>query len=286
VTIKVGLCGWTISALRYAERFSVLEVQQTFYQPPDDKVLQRWRSLMPADFEFTVKAWQLITHRATSPTYRRLRRELTAKEHAGAGAFQASAIVDEGWRRTVECARVLRATSILFQCPASFRPTDEHIANMRAFFARIDREGRPEGLRLMFEPRGKAWTKAIVAPLCAELGLVHVVDPLVTRTVTTGIRYYRLHGTTGARHVYSDTELAKIATLVPKRGETYVMFNNMPRVGDSARFMQLMGIAPPGPTRAASGARREASPDPPGPERAPRRSARRASPRREPRSSS
>ncbi|MDB4962765.1 MAG: hypothetical protein JWP01_2764 [Myxococcales bacterium] len=244
MTIKVGLCGWTIAALRYVERFSVLEVQQTFYQPPDDKVLQRWRALVPAEFEFTVKAWMLITHRATSPTYRRLRRELTDEEHAGAGSFQDTPIVHEAWKRTLACTRLLRGTSILFQCPASFKPTDENLASMRRFFARIDRERtRPADMRLMFEPRGKTWTKAIVAPLCAELGLVHVVDPLVHRTVTTGVRYYRLHGTTGARHVYTDTELAKIASLVPKRGETYVMFNNMPRVGDSARFMRLVGLS-------------------------------------------
>ena len=98
-----------------------------------------------------MKAWQLITHPATSPTYRRLRRPLTADGRAEAGASRASAIVDKGWRVTAECAALLGATSILFQCPASFRPTGENVAAMESFFGRID---RPAGVRLLREPRG------------------------------------------------------------------------------------------------------------------------------------
>ena len=45
-----------------------------------------------------------------------------------------------------------------------------------------------------------------------------------------------------ARHVYTDAELAKLVSLVPKRGESYVMFNNIPRVGDAERFMKLVGV--------------------------------------------
>ncbi|KGN41169.1 hypothetical protein N801_08795 [Knoellia aerolata DSM 18566] len=29
-------------------------------------------SQVPADFEFTMKAWQVITHESNSPTYRRM----------------------------------------------------------------------------------------------------------------------------------------------------------------------------------------------------------------------
>ena len=239
MTIKVGLCGYTMSAARYPWHFPVVEVQQTFYQPPAVGVIQRWRAQMPASFEFTLKAWMLITHTSKSPTYRRLRRPLTATEAAGAGSFRESAIVDEGWRVSVEAARLLRATMILFQCPASFKPTDEHIANMRRFFKRIT---RPAKVRLLFEPRGPAWTPEIVRPLVEELDLVHVVDPFVGPTVSTDLTYWRLHGITGNRHVYSDEELRRLADMVPARGDTYVMFNNIPRVGDAERFKPLVGL--------------------------------------------
>jgi uncharacterized protein YecE (DUF72 family) len=245
-TIKVGLCGFTMSATRYPWHFGVVEVQQTFYQPPAASVITRWRAQMPASFEFTIKAWMLITHAAKSPTYRRLRRPLTPSEAAAAGSFQPTALVDEGWRTSLDAARRLRATAILFQCPASFRPSPENLANMRGFFARIE---RPRDVRLLFEPRGPAWTPEIVRPLVEELELVHVVDPFVGPTVTKGFSYYRLHGITGNRHVYSDDELRRLAAMIPAHGDTYVMFNNIPRVGDAERFKPLGGLPGVAPER-------------------------------------
>src|SRR5688572_4854048 len=98
--VVTGLCGFTMAQSRYAAHFPVVEVQQTFYEPPADRVLDRWRATMPDGFEFTLKAWQLITHVATSPTYRRLKRALTAVERAAVGGFRDSPIVDEAWRVT------------------------------------------------------------------------------------------------------------------------------------------------------------------------------------------
>jgi uncharacterized protein YecE (DUF72 family) len=235
--VKIGLCGFTIAIAQYPRRFPVVEVQQTFYQPPAAHVVQRWRASVPADFEFTLKAWQLVTHTANSPTYRRMRRPLTDRERAGAGAFQDSALVEEGWRVTAQCAAALRASAILFQCPASFRPTDENIANLRAFFQRID---RPPGVRLLWEPRGP-WPADIVAALCAAHGLTHVVDPFVNASVTGGVTYYRLHGLTGSRHVYTEDELHRLRDLLPASGEVYVMFNKIPRANDARRFGHLLG---------------------------------------------
>ena len=67
--IKVGLCGFTVGMAQYPRYFPVVEIQQTFYQPPEDKTLRCWRANAPPDFEFTLKGWQLITHTSTSSTY-------------------------------------------------------------------------------------------------------------------------------------------------------------------------------------------------------------------------
>jgi uncharacterized protein YecE (DUF72 family) len=203
--------------------------------------MDRWRATMPAGFELTLKAWQLITHSGTSPTYRRLRRELTPTERADAGSFRDTPIVDEAWRITLACAARLRATKILFQCPASFRPTSENLDRVRAFFARIPREG----MRLMFEPRGPAWTPELGRALCDEVGAVHVVDPFVTHPIDRpgdDLRYFRLHGISGARHVYSDDELRELARIAQGTARTYVMFNNIPRVGDAKRFLAMASL--------------------------------------------
>jgi uncharacterized protein YecE (DUF72 family) len=233
--IRVGLCGFTMAFEDYVREYQVVEVQQTFYEPPRDATMRRWRADAPPGFEFTIKAWQLVTHDGSSPTYRRLRTALTPDERAQAGGFRTTPVVLRAWRRTLECAAILRATAILLQCPASFRPTDANVAAMRGFFASV---ARPPGIRMLWEPRGP-WPPALVAELCRELGLVHVVDPFVSASVTPEQTYYRLHGITGARHVYSDAELEQLAAMLPTAATApaYVLFNNLPRVDDARRFM-------------------------------------------------
>jgi uncharacterized protein YecE (DUF72 family) len=198
-------------------------------------VLRRWRASAPPGFEFTIKAWQLVTHESSSPTYRRLRRPLP-EEHLGeVGSFRTTEPVLEAWERTLACARLLRATAVLLQCPRSFRPTDDNVARLRAFVATVT---RPDG-RLLWEPRGE-WPPDLVAELCADLGLVHVVDPMQTETVTPDDTYYRLHGTTGSRHVHTAAELRDVRDRVAGRPRPYVLFNNLPRVGDAERFLDLL----------------------------------------------
>lgn len=238
-TIKVGLCGFTVAMASYPRHYPVVEVQHTFYEPPSDPHLLGWKAKMPPGFEFTIKAWQLITHASTSSTYRKLKRALTPADREGLGGFKDSAIVAEGWRRTVECARALEATAILFQCPASFQPTRQNLSNLRAFFARIE---RPEGIRLMWEPRGE-WPEAKLRKLCGDLQLLHVVDPFKHRAVTQGPTYLRLHGYPGSYDKYTDAQLERLYAGLPADEECYVMFNNIPRVGDSKRFLTMLDDA-------------------------------------------
>src|ERR1700722_2057937 len=53
----IGCCGWAGAQARYFSQFPVIEIQSTFYDPPDSKVAARWRALAPPDFVFCIKAW-------------------------------------------------------------------------------------------------------------------------------------------------------------------------------------------------------------------------------------
>jgi uncharacterized protein YecE (DUF72 family) len=231
------MCGFTIGAATYYRQFRVVEVQQTFYDPPADATLQRWRDAAPADFEFTMKAWQVITHLGTSRTYRRLKSPFTDHQRSEAGAFRSTPTVFAAWERTIACSAILRATAILFQCPPSFKPTEDNAANMRAFFARID---RPTGVTLLWEPRG-AWPDDLVLTLCRELGLVHTVDPFVRPSLTPELTYWRLHGNKSHYARYTDDELRQLAAWLPaeRAADAYVMFNNVPRIHDVRRYREL-----------------------------------------------
>jgi len=233
---KIGTCGFGLAKGDYARSFSCVEIQQTFYQPPQLKTLARWRNEMPADFEFTLKAWQLITHDAKSPTYRRLRRKLSATEREEAGYFRPTAIVKEAWAVTLASAEALGARTILFQCPASFKPSRENVTALDRFFSNLDRRD----LNLCWEPRGD-WDKDLVRSICTRLQLSHVVDPFSSKTETPDKCYFRLHGRHGWRYQYEADELAELAASVPKRKPSYVFFNNSKMTEDALRFRELLG---------------------------------------------
>lgn len=233
--INIGTSGFRLNKIEYAALFSCVEIQQTFYQPPQIKTLTRWRAEMPARFEFAVKAWQLITHEAKSPTYKRLKRQLFETEKEEAGYFKPTAIVREAWDATLACANALKAKTILFQCPASFKPYEENIANLENFFSAIER-GK---LNFAWEPRGD-WNDKIVKDICERQNLWHVVDPFKNRTVTPDRCYYRLHGNTGWRYKYETDELEELVSLLPKNRRAYVFFNNIEMTNDALKFQEIV----------------------------------------------
>lgn len=232
--LKIGCCGFPCVKPKYARSFDVVEVQQTFYQPPQAVTLKNWRKLVPPGFEFTLKAWQLITHTAKSPTFRRLTSRFTPEELAQCGAFQTTSMVQMAWERTLICAEALAARLVLFQCPASFDPAEKNLAQMRRFFTTVER-GK---LTFLWEPRGN-WPNELITLLCRELDLIHVVDPFLNRPVSTEFLYLRLHGGKDFKHVFSDTELQWVSSLIPANKPAYVMFNNRAMWSDANRFQAL-----------------------------------------------
>ncbi len=236
--VRIGTCGFgRAKRPEYFETLPVVEIQHTFYQPPQMETLEKWRRSAPDDFEFTLKAWQLITHEASSPTYRRCTRPFADEEEAeGAGFFKPSIVVNEGLGTTIECAKALGARTILFQCPAKFQPLPENILNMKRFFTDLDRGD----LNLVWEPRGKAWEDDIVREICEELDLWHCVDPFARRNVTPDRVYYRLHGIPRWRYTYEEDELLDLVSLLPDDRLSYVFFNNITMKQDAMRFQKIV----------------------------------------------
>lgn len=46
----------------YASIFNAVEVNSTFYRLPNPSLLQRWSSITPPDFIFSIKIWRRISH--------------------------------------------------------------------------------------------------------------------------------------------------------------------------------------------------------------------------------
>jgi len=235
--LRLGLCGWNGSQRAYFGNFDCIEIQTTFYDPPALSVPRKWRESSPPDFEFCIKAWQLITHTPASPTYRRLRSPIAPNERDSFGSFRQTEQVWNAWLRTLDIARALRARVILFQCPKSFRPTSENLINLSAFFRRVDREG----FRLAWEPRGDAWPEDVVRELCAEYDLIHCVDPFGAIPQYGDVKYWRLHGRGSYSYRYTDADLAALRDMLTKHPQPgYLMFNNFSSKEDALRFRQLI----------------------------------------------
>lgn len=77
-TVRVGTCSWADESLlkfwyppeiksaearlrHYAEHFSTVEVDSTYYRLPDESTVARWAERTPEDFTFHIKAFGLIT---------------------------------------------------------------------------------------------------------------------------------------------------------------------------------------------------------------------------------
>lgn len=231
MSLKIGCCGFPKGRAKYYRHFRLVEIQQTFYKLPRLETVRHWREQAPADFEFTLKAWQAITHTPSSPTYRKAGFQLDAAAHNRYGSFRPTDEVYAAWEQTREIAAVLAAKVVVFQCPASFTPTDEHVANLRAFFRHVKRDD----LSLAWEPRGD-WPDEVIGGLCRELDLMHCVDPFRRQPVPGDPVYFRLHGRTGYHYRYTDDDLAQLRAWCKAHRRVYCLFNNVAMWDDALRF--------------------------------------------------
>jgi uncharacterized protein YecE (DUF72 family) len=231
----------------YYRVFSLVEIQSTFYKLPRESTVQRWRETAPSNFEFTVKAWQVITHPPSSPTWAHARLTVNAAEAARYGYLQPTAENFEAFSRTLDLCKILRTRVCLIQCPPSFQAVRKNVRNLEHFLTKIDRRR----LIVAWEPRGTWLAKPqLIRKLCDRLGIVHVVDLLRRGPASSvGLVYCRLHGL-GNRDVnynyrYTDDDLHQLAeklSALENAGcqEAYILFNNVSMFEDAKRFSKLI----------------------------------------------
>ena len=116
----------------YAERFTTVEINYTFYRMPNAKTIAGWDAQTPAGFTFALKAPKRITHDA------RLKD------------------VDEPLRYFVDTARTLgpKLGPLLFQLPPFFKKDLERLGDLLTQF--------PPDVRCAWEFRHASWFDADV----------------------------------------------------------------------------------------------------------------------------
>lgn len=258
-TIKVGTCGYgryqppgdwkeeyKNKLQAYSDAYKVVEINRTFYKLPMVKTTRRWRDEVLGDFEFTLKAWQAITHPTNSPTWRKRKDKLTESQMDGFGNLQPNKEVIGAWEETKARAKALEARVCVFQCPGKFSCNAKNEQNVRRFFEKIDRGG----IEPAWEPRGD-WNEHpdAIESICDELRLIHVVDVMRRDPLSSqATAYIRLHGLNDReydyRYDYTDTELKQLAeklhNLSDDHQTVYCMFNNDNMFANASRLVRLL----------------------------------------------
>ena len=189
----------------YAQHFSTVELNNSFYRLPSQQAFAAWRDNTPLDFVFSVKVCRLITH---------LKKLRQVQEPLANLLDRASALGD-------------KLGPLLYQLPPNL-PCNR--ATLEAFVELL-----PKGLRHVFEFRHPSWFSHEVIGLLRRYSVGFCIMDLVglgcPLAVTAEYAYVRFHGPAGPYWgSYSDEQLSvwkqKISSLAAEAKEVYIYFNN------------------------------------------------------------
>ena len=206
--LRVGCCGFALAQARYFDTFSCVEISTSFYQLPQPATAERWRAAAPPGFRFAMRAWQVVT----------IWRAVPPPPHASAAGRPRAIAVSSGsiprsagpGAKPTRWRRFWKPIWCCSSAPPVSGRTRTHLTGSVAFFEKAKR-GR---FLLGWEPRG-AWPLELVATLCRELDLIHVVDPYRQQpALRQPRRYFRLHGVGGRQHQFSEDELQRLQQIV------------------------------------------------------------------------
>jgi uncharacterized protein YecE (DUF72 family) len=207
----------------YAQHFSTVEINFSFYRLPERSVFESWREQTPPEFLFAVKGSRYLTHMKKlkdpiEPLSRLMERVEGLQEKLG---------------------------PILFQFPHTWHL---NLERLQSFLELLQTYGQQ---RFTFEFRHSSWLIPQVYKLLenASVALCLPVSPTVPLDVrlTAPWTYIRMH--TGQYSVgYSDEELSiwanRIRLFLQQEADVYVYFNNDPdghAIHDAQRLCRLLG---------------------------------------------
>lgn len=144
----------------YASRFSLVEVDSTYYALPARRMAELWNERTPVDFTFNVKAHALMTGQPTEvqrlprPLREALPAELAEKQRIYGKDLPAE-LHDEVWRIFCDAMEPLNSSgklgSVLLQYPRWFLPSSESRASI------LEARERLAGLDSAVEFRNASW---------------------------------------------------------------------------------------------------------------------------------
>jgi uncharacterized protein YecE (DUF72 family) len=216
----------------YVQFFNTVELNSSFYRPPNPGYVLNWAKKVPDGFLFAVKLWQKFTHPG-------MHREATGEE-----AVVSTRDIDIFKRSIAPLVEHGKLGALLAQFPPSFR-NDGFGRQIIAALSRSFVE-----YRLAVELRHRSWSDdPETAKLLKEnnVAWVQIDEPRFSSSIaqelplTSDIAYFRFHGRnaktwwtgdseTRYRYLYSTEEIEELAGRVKKAaartGLLFAFFNN------------------------------------------------------------
>ena len=169
----------------YSQFFNTVEVNSSFYRPPNPGYVHNWVKRVPKDFLFTVKLWQKFTH------------PKMYKEATGEEAAISQNDVDQFKYGIEPLAKSGKLGALLAQFPPSFK-NDKY--GQQILQAVIRTFG---SYRLAVELRHRSWSDDAAFPELlrnSNVSWVHIDEPKFQSSVaaeipqTSSLAYFRFHG--------------------------------------------------------------------------------------------
>jgi uncharacterized protein YecE (DUF72 family) len=268
-TISIGTASWTDRTLLasgwypegvdsaeerlayYAGRFPLVEVDSTYYTPPNERNSVLWAERTPPGFTFNVKAFSLLTQHPTRPgaLYKDLRPDTAAKNVYLKDLDQNT--VEQVWERFLSALEPLHEAgklgALLFQFPQWFPIGKRN----RHYLLEVKERAHP--YRIAVEFRNRTWMseenrdetldflRSYAIPYVSvdmPQGYPSSIPPVTAATADLAV--VRFHGRSDKwtsrdvherfGYLYSERELAEWAPRVRQLSEeadrTHVLMNN------------------------------------------------------------
>jgi uncharacterized protein YecE (DUF72 family) len=173
----------------YCDHFHTLEINNSFYQMPQERTMVQWRNGVPDSFIFSLKASRYITH---------IKKLKDGRQILSPFIKKVETLGD-------------KLGPVLFQLPPQWRFNPERL---RTFL-----DALPQGNQYAFEFHDSSWfvdqTYDILSAHNAALGIYQVANRTSPRVVTADFVYLRMHGTKGANQGnYDHDTLAAWADII------------------------------------------------------------------------
>jgi uncharacterized protein YecE (DUF72 family) len=252
----------------YAEQFRLVEVDSTYYTPPNERNSELWAGRTPAGFRFNVKAFSLLTKHPTRPTalYKDLRPDTSKNVYP---TDLEPKVIDEVWGRFLSALEPLHAAgklgALLFQFPQWFtirRSNKDYL---------LECKERAAPYRICVEFRSATWfkddeTTAETLDFLRSYGLPYVcVDmpqghassvPPVVAVTAADLAVVRFHGHSDKwnsrdiyerfGYLYDERELRpwvpRLQQVAEQAQETHVLLNNCYRNYAQVNARQLADL--------------------------------------------